>query len=114
MAARYNYTVDQGSDFTFTYTLNSGGVAVDLSGSTFKMDVRTKYKDTALVFQLTDGSGIDITNAASGILVITFTDTQTKLLTEKNYYYDIEQTDGSGIVTRRLQGLITVSYEVTD
>lgn len=114
MADSYNPIVDQGSTFAFTINYKDpNGVGIDLSGHTIKMDVREGYKDSTLMFSLTNGSGIDMTSAATGVLIVTMSVAQTELLVDEVYRYDIEATL-SGITTRLLQGEITSSRQVTD
>lgn len=114
MAEIYDFPVDQGAthSFTLTYT-DSAGDPIDLSGHTVKMEVRKGFKDSALAFTLANGSGVDMTNAATGVLLVTMSAAQTGALEDDVYRYDLEVTL-SGVVTRLVQGEITVNREVTD
>lgn len=114
MADSYDFDLDQGATHSFTLTYaDSNGTGIDLSAHTITMDVRAGFKDSTLQFTLTNGSGIDMTNAATGILVVTISATQSGALSDDVYRYDIE-ADLAGTVTRLVQGEITVSREVTD
>lgn len=61
---------------TFTYTDDDS--AVDLSGGDLGMKWWSERCSSPLV--LTEGSGINVTNAASGIIIITLTPAQTAQL----------------------------------
>jgi hypothetical protein len=50
---------------------------------------------------------------AAGTIVITLTATQTAALTAGNYVYDLELVSGAGVVTRLVQGNVTVTAEIT-
>ena len=114
MADTYDFEVDQGSTHSFTLTYqDANGSGIDLSAHTITMDVRVGFKDSTKAFTLSNGSGIDMTNAATGIIVVTISATQSGALNDDVYRYDIE-ADLAGVVTRLVQGEITVSREVTD
>lgn len=117
MAQDYSFDIDQGSTHTFSLTYkDSSGNAVDLSSHTPQMDVRDKFlNDTGsnLLFSLTDGDGIDTTNASTGTLAITINATRSALLVDAEYRYDLEIED-SGVITRLIQGKISVKKQVTD
>jgi len=49
----------------------------------------------------------------NGTCSITLTDTVTSGLSEGRYVWDLTTTDGSGIVTRRIEGRATVTPSVT-
>jgi len=112
----YNFTTKQGATETFTinYT-DENGDPVDVSSWDPKMDVRTDYLDSqpTALFTLTDGDGIDMTNADTGVIVVTISATRTTLMVDVKYKYDLELTSGS-TVDRIIQGTIVSDKQVTD
>jgi len=54
-----------------------------------------------------------VTNASSGQITLSLTNSQTSAIEEAIYVYDVEITSGAGSVTRILEGNITVTPEVT-
>jgi hypothetical protein len=109
-------TLKQGSTYTLTLNLeDENKVAEDWSGWTPKMQLRTDFKDNQGVaaLTLTSGSGIDMTDADTGVVIITITAAQTGALTAAYYLFDLEMTSGTTI-ERVLQGKFIVSKQVTD
>lgn len=119
---KYDITVKQGEDFRLSFTVEMpAGSALDVSGYTWAGKIRRAFADVA---SLVDFS-FDTSSAASGIIVAQLTDTQTAALTatstlsarerEDNNFavYDIEGTDGSGIIRRYLEGRVVLSLEAT-
>lgn len=112
-AATHNFIVDQGADWyaTFVYK-DSGGTAINLTGYTAALQIRDTYADSTTDLALTSTSGITITGA-TGTLAVRATATQTAAIAAGNYVYDLEITSSGAIVTRLVQGKITVSPQVT-
>jgi len=107
-AGKYNITLDQGSTFVLQVTLEQpAGTPINLSGYTVRSQIRKSYSDT-----LIGAFTCALVTPASGIFQMALTATQTKLLTEAEYVYDVEISIGS-TVTRVLEGIIYVSPEVT-
>ena len=113
MADNYQISIDQGATYSLALTYkDSNGTAINLTGYTAAMQIRTSYESSSTVVSLTSSSGIVIT-AATGLLTINITSTQTAALTPGTYVYDLEITSGAGVVTRLIQGSVMVSAEVT-
>ena len=94
----------------------SGGLAyapVNLTGYTAELQIRSLPSSPDAVLTLnTSNGGITIT-ALTGNIEVHATATQTRNIDEGTYYYDIEITSPSGIVTRLAQGQVVISPEVT-
>jgi hypothetical protein len=113
-AGIYNMIIEQGATHTrsFTYT-DDAGTAVNLSGYSARMMARAAYQSSATLFSVsTATSGLTIPTPANGTIVLTLTDAQTAAL-PCDGVYDLEIVSPSGVVTRLLQGLVTLSGEVT-
>lgn len=119
MAATVNLTIEQGATFRLPITVStkSGLVVtpVDLTDYAARMQIRMRYTDTDPILELDNAllGGITITNAVSGEMQITITDTQTSALTFKTAKYDLEVESLGGDTTRLMQGTVTLSKEVT-
>jgi len=112
-AGIYNATIDQGATWsvTVTYT-DSTGAPINLTGYTAAMQVRQQYNSTDAELTLTSPSGGIVITPLTGVIVITMTATQTALLEEGFYVYDVELTLGT-FKDRMMQGQLTVAPEVT-
>lgn len=116
-----NFTIASATNSNFTITnattglYISGGLAyapVNLTGYTAALQIRSLPDSPDAVLSLTTGSGITLT-ALTGQIDVHATATQTRSIDEGTYYYDLELTSVSGIVTRVAQGQVVVSPEVT-
>jgi hypothetical protein len=113
MAVQYNVEIDQGADWFLNVTYEQpAGTPVNITGYTSALQLRSLPTDATAVLSLATGSGITITGA-TGLVAIHATATQTRAIDEGVYYYDLEITSQSGIVTRLVQGQAYVSVEVT-
>jgi hypothetical protein len=86
--------------------------AVDITGYTASMQLRSLPNDTIAVLTLTQASGITI-DGPSGTLAVRATAVQTAAIIAGPYYYDLEITSPAGIKTRIVQGELNVNAEVT-
>ena len=110
-AGRYNIVIQQGSTFERTITIKqqSTGLPVDLTGATFRGQVREYVEDTVPLasFLCTD---VDLVN---GKFKIALTATTTTSLNFDTGVYDVEIQYADTSVDRILQGTVTLSKEVT-
>ena len=110
MGAVANLYIDQGSTFSTTvYVKNDDETAFDLTAHTAAGQIRKSYSTSTKVdftLEIADPATLGQINAS-------LTATQTATLEEGRYVYDIEVTSTSGTVTRVLEGIITVSPQVT-
>jgi hypothetical protein len=114
MAENYNFTIDQGADWYLNLQYkDSSGTAINLTGYTAAMQFRLNISSATAAISLTQTSGITITGA-TGNLAIHATAAQTGALDDSaKYNYDLEITSPAGVVTRLIQGVTTVSSQVT-
>ena len=109
MATIQNITIDQDADFTETLTIkDSTGTVVDLTGQTITSKLRKAHLSSSATSFTTAA-----VSATDGTCSITLTDTVTAALSEGRYVWDLTTTDGSGIITRRIEGRATVTPSVT-
>lgn len=113
MAVQYNVEIDQGADWFFNVTYeNPAGTPVNITSYTAALQLRSLPTDSTYVLSLSTGNGITI-QGAQGLVEVHATANQTRAIDEGTYYYDLEITSQSGIVTRLVQGQAVVSAEVT-
>ena len=116
-AGKYNIEMEQGATFTRDIIWkDSNGVAINITGYSIKMQAREDYDSVTPVISLGTVSpltGITIIDAAAGRFRITITAILTAALTFTKAVYDLEMISGAGVVTRLLEGEITLLKEVT-
>lgn len=113
-AGKLNIVIEQGTTFNpvLTYT-DENDAAIDLSGYTARMQIRDKRTSANFIHELTtENSGITLGGVA-GTITLLITDTDTAAFAFKNAVYDLELISGGGIVTRLLNGSVTLSTEAT-
>ena len=113
-AGIYNIIADQGSTFTRQLTWeDSAGSAINLTGYTARMDVRTSIDAAgAATLSLTTGNGRIVLGGTAGTIALSAEGTATAAVAAGDYVYDLELVSGSTI-TRLVQGTFTLRGEVT-
>ena len=110
MAQYEDITIDQGTDFATTITVrDNSGVAVNLTNYTGQGQIRKHYTSTVahnmqIVFE---------DPRTSGQLTMKLSRVQTANLASGRYVYDVEVTDGSDTRSRLVEGIVTVTPQVT-
>jgi hypothetical protein len=108
----------QGSTLSLSLTFrDSAGALLNLTGYTFRGQIRSPALSTTISASFT----FDTSSAASGVIGVSLTDTQTMSLTagesinstESKYQYDMEYVQPGGSVTRFLEGVCIVNRNVT-
>jgi tRNA threonylcarbamoyladenosine modification (KEOPS) complex Pcc1 subunit len=112
-ATTYDILIEQGATFSQLVTYKESGVAVNLTGYTARMQVRSTLESASTVVELTTANGRIALGGAAGTITLTISATDTAALTAGRGVYDLELVSGSGIVTRLLQGVATISRNVT-
>lgn len=114
MADQYNILIDQGATYTLALTYNNAnGTPINLTNYTAAMQVRDTVNSTTTVLSLSSPSNGIVITGASGLINITVTAAQTTALSANTFVYDLEITSTTGVVTRLIQGSVTVNAEVT-
>lgn len=108
MATKSNLVIDQGSTYSVTLDLtDENGDVIDLSGYVANSQIRKWYTSSTPAATFTTSI-----NASSGELVLTLTANQTSNLVAGRYVYDVE-LDNNGIISRIVEGIVTVTPQVT-
>ena len=112
-ATTYDILIEQGATFSQVITYKVAGVPSNLQGFTARMQVRSTLESATTVVELTTANGRISLGGSAGTITLTISATDTEALTSGRGVYDLELVSGSGIVTRLLQGVATISRNVT-
>lgn len=112
--ANYNLVIYQGANLNQQFIWkDSSDALVNLTGYTARMMARTHVDaPTPFITLTTENGGITLGGAA-GTITLLMTAAATAALTDTVGFYDLELVSGGGTVTRFLQGIVTVSREIT-
>ena len=109
-AITINLVIEQGTDFSATFTIkNSDAAAVNLLGFTAEAKLKTSYYTSSAAIPFT----VTFEDRSKGIIKISLTDTVTTALKARRYVYDLVLTSASGVKTRFIEGIATVTPGVT-
>lgn len=99
-----------GEQHTFTDT--DTGDPVDLSGRTWRAEIRASQEATAALVATMD---VDATAAATGVIAVTLPADQAALLTGPAYFWDLEATlvSDTDVVKTWLAGEVEVTGDVS-
>lgn len=112
-AGKQDIYIESGATWSLTFTWrDSNGNPINLTGYSARMQIRPGVEAEATIASLTDGSGLTLGGAA-GTIVATLSATATAAITATTGVYDLELQDGDGVVTRLVEGAVTISPEVT-
>ena len=125
-AGNYSFTIEQGTtvDFEIQYT-DADNLPIDLTGYTGKMQIKSGFANDRPTTYATltstiaeDGTGLNFSGSlgdtppTSGSIGIHISAATTSAFTFAKAKYDLELTSGS-VVTRILEGVVSLSKEVT-
>ena len=111
MAAYVELYMDQGATFNNVINITDDltNVSVNLSNYTVRSQMRRSYYSINASAQIV----CSITDASNGEITMSMTASNTSNIKAGRYLFDLETEDGSGNVTRVLEGIITVTPQVT-
>ena len=113
--AKYNFFVYRGATFSEQIEWkDENGVAIDLTGFTARMHMRDTLEATTPFLTLTTENGGIALGGAAGTVDLLASAAATSAISATSGVYDLELVAGDGVtVTRLLEGLVTISPEVT-
>ena len=110
----YDITIYQGTTFNQQFTWkDQNNALVNLTGYTARMMARAGIDSSTPFITLTTANGGISLGGAAGTITLLMSDASTSALVNGKGVYDLEVINGSGTVTRLLQGNIFISAEVT-
>jgi hypothetical protein len=108
MAIKANITIDQGTDFSARIDLESPlGGPYNLTSYTVASQMRKNYSSSAATTFSCSHNGFD------GQITISLDKIATSALEPGRYLYDIEIASIAGVVTRVVEGVVTVTPGMT-
>lgn len=109
MATISNLFVDAGADYSNIITVAAtNGQPLNLTGYTVASQMRKSYtSSTAYNFTAT------IHDATSGKVRLQLNSTQSSAIPAGRWLYDVEITSPNGYKTRVVEGIVTVSQQIT-
>jgi hypothetical protein len=108
-AGTYNFTFEQGATFSRQLTVQDNGAAMNLTGYSARMQLRSSVESTTVALTVT----CSITGPSDGIVTVSNTAAETMSVDAGIYVYDLEIESGTGVVTRLMQGTATITANVT-
>ena len=109
MATVANIFIDQGADYSNIITVSSnGGSALNLTGYSAASQIRKTY-DSSIAYNFT----ASIFSTTEGKVRIQLSAAESGAIPPGRYLYDVEITSSSGIKTRVVEGIVTVTPEIT-
>ena len=111
--AKTDLVIFQGATFSKLLKLSVAGTPMDITGYTFRMQVReSKATSSPILLELTSANGKITTVPLMGEVSLEVSATDTALLSFLQAFYDLEMVNGT-VVTRILEGSCILSKEVT-
>ena len=108
-AGKYDFTLEQGTTFSREITVQDSGSAMNLTGYTPRMQMRSTHDSSTIALTFT----ASVSDASQGKIQLSATDSATAAVEEGIYVYDLEIESSSSGVTRLMEGKVTVTPEVT-
>ena len=109
-AARYNLIIDQGTDFALEFIVKGVRNSKGLYGLHARAQLRSTKDSVSSSLQRLSIAIED--GRVTGKITAKLTNTETSAIAAGRYYYDLELVAFS-VVTRLLEGTVTVTQEVT-
>lgn len=107
MADKLNLLIDQGSTYSVNLEVkDANNELVNLTGYSGAGQIRKQYTSNS-------ATAFSISVYSNGTVTASLTANQTSNLTSGRYVYDIELTNALSEVTRIVEGIVTVTPQVT-
>ena len=109
MATVANIFIDQGSDYSNIVTVTaSNGQPLNLTGFTAASQIRKSYSSS-----IAYSFNASILSAAFGKVRLQLSAAQSEAIPPGRYLYDVEVTSPSGSKTRVVEGIATITPQIT-
>jgi len=111
MGVKANIIIDQGTDYSSTLTVtNDDGTATNLTGYTAAGQIRKHYSSSTATATFTVSFSSD---RSDGKVVIELPKATTGSIDAGRYVYDVELTSSGDKTTRLVEGIVTITPQVT-
>ena len=109
MASISNLFIDQGSDYVNVVTVESAnGAPLDLTGYTARSQIRKSYT-SSIAYNFT----ASIPNPQLGEISLSLTAAASEAIPAGRYLYDVEITSDQNVKTRVVEGIATITPQIT-
>ena len=109
MATVANIFIDQGSDYSNIVTVTaSNGQPLNLTGFTVASQMRKSYSSSVAY-----SFSASILSASLGRVRLQLNSTQSEAIPPGRYLYDVEVTSSNGSKTRVVEGIATITPQIT-
>lgn len=111
MAAYVELYLDQGTTFENTITLTDDltNTAMNIYGYTVTSQMRRSYYSANITANIL----CSIANSSNGLITMSLPSANTANIKPGRYVFDIKAVNSGGITSRLLEGIITVTPQVT-
>lgn len=106
MSSKVNLTMDQGSNFEEVFNIADASGSIDLSTYTAASQMRKHYTSLTAI-------DLEASLSANGQLTLYLGSGETANIEPGRYLYDIEIINSSNSVTRVVEGIMTVTPNIT-
>lgn len=107
MAIKANIVIDQGTDYTTAINLtDENDDPIDLTGYIGAAQMRKHYTSSAQ-------TAFAVAVANNGVVTLTMNSATTNAISAGRYVYDCELRSASNVVSRIVEGVVTVTPQVT-
>ena len=110
--AEVDLCLPQGQTWDDEFLWEANGTAVDLTGWTARMMLRTTAEAASPTVSLSTATST-MTALSNGIIGLSYSAISSSTITAATYLYDLEVVNPSGNVRRLMQGRAVVSREIT-
>ena len=108
------YILNIGDDYDLILDLKLNKQLIDVTGYTFKMQIRNSLFDDSLVYELSSALGnIEILDAVNGKIVIRIANSVTSTFDDEQAYFDLKWTDTDAKVKTILKGQFKITQTIT-
>jgi hypothetical protein len=111
MTAYTELYIDQGTTYNNIITLTDDitNAYINISGYTVRSQMRRSYYSANASANIT----CTVSDASNGKITMSLTAGQTSNIKPGRYLFDVETVSANNIVTRVLEGIITITPEIT-
>lgn len=111
MSGKHNLVCEQGTTFTFAFTIKTGDTAWNLTNYDATMTVRPFTGSATTTVSATNDNGKIALGGAAGTVTVTLSAATTADFSPGKYVYDLVLDSGT-VVTRLLEGKFVVTASV--
>jgi hypothetical protein len=105
--------IPQGATWSVVLRWKADNANVNLTGYTARMQLRTSAEAITTLEDLTTENGGITLGGTAGTITLSLTATETAALPATRAVYDLELISSGGTVTRLVEGVVTITRNIT-